>query len=377
MKKILLISLALFVCLAGFMSCDDWTDTDSKRVVEPDGKSDEYYENLRRWKAETQHDMSFGWYGFWSGTGVNLKNTMKGLPDSLHMISVWGPWLPSTLNEAKKADMELIQKVKGTKVLACSFAVFVGNGITENTPEELASWGWTWQHGNNNSCKVCVATDPTERAAQIASIEKYAKAMADSVIAGGYDGLDIDYEPTWTSGSLSNHKENMEELMRALGQYMGPKSDNPHLILAVDGEVQDLTKGTVPYLNYLIQQNYWTNQGRSDAVLNGRLKTVIDHLSSEEFSAEDIANMYFTTINFESYVVGGGGPGVTDYQKADGTRTNYLQGHAEWQPEYNGQTLRKAGYGSFHIEAEYTVPNKSGFYPWTRAALNAVHPPQE
>lgn len=47
--------------------------------------------------------------------------------------------------------------------------------------------------GNDESQKSKHAA--ATRAEQIAAIQKYAKAIADSLIAGGYDGLDIDYEP--------------------------------------------------------------------------------------------------------------------------------------------------------------------------------------
>lgn len=33
----------------------------------------------------------------------------------------------------------------------------------------------------------------------------------------------------------------------------------------------------------------------------------------------------------------------------------------------------KGGFGAYHIEYEYTVNGQSGFYPWTRQAINAVH----
>jgi len=37
------------------------------------------------------------------------------------------------------------------------------------------------------------------------------------------------------------------------------------------------------------------------------------------------------------------------------------------------KTYRKGGLGSYHIEYEYYLSGKSGFYPWTRQAINAVH----
>jgi len=373
MKKILLISLTIFICITSFISCDDWTEVEAKDFNK-NGKSPEYYADLRKWKAETDHDMAFGWFAFWSASGVDLKSSMIGLPDSMHLVSVWGPWHPNTLTDAKREDMKYIQEVKGTKVMACSFMGYVGEGLTGKTAEDRAKWGWTWEHiggtGDNTSCKNCIATDAAERQLQINAIKKYAKAMVDSVLLGGYNGLDVDYEPTWSSGEISNHKENMEVLIKALAEYLGPKSPNPSTLLVVDGEVEKLTKETAPYLNYLIKQNYWSNEGASDAHLDNRLKSVLDNLVSDKLSAEQITKMYFSTVNFESYAPTGGGT----FTRTDGTKTSYLQGHAEWQPQYNGTEIKKGGFGAYHIEMEYSLPSMTGFYPWTRAAINTVHP---
>ena len=375
MKKILFINLTIFICFVGFMSCDDWTDTEAKGF-NTNGKSPEYYENLRKWKAETDHDMSFGWFAFWSANGVDLKSSMIGLPDSMHIVSVWGPWLPGSITPEKRKDMEHVQNVKGTKVIACMFLEYIGQQITEKTDEGRATWGWdpAWKH-TGAGCTNCVSSDPATRELQIAAIQKFARVIADSVRIGGYDGLDIDYEPqTHNAAELVSHPENTEELVKELANYFGPKSPNPGTILAIDGHVNSLTPATVPYLNYLILQAYNT---RYESTLNTNIKMAIDKYSSEGLSKEEVAKKYFVTVNFESYSPTGGG----DFYKYDenGKRytVNMLQGFAEWQPEYNGEILKKGGYGSYHIEMEYVVANKSGFYPWTRSAIKAVHPPKE
>lgn len=373
MKKILLIGLTIFICFVGFMSCDDWTDTEAKGF-NSNGKSPEYYANLRQWKAETDYDMSFGWFAFWSGEGADLRASMIGLPDSMHIVSVWGPWAPSTLTPSKKKDMKYVQEVKGTKVIACMFLEYIGQQITPKTDEGRAEWGWTWKH-EASGCTNCVSSDPTIREQQVASIQKFARAIADSVKLGGYDGLDIDYEPqAHNAAELVSHPENTEVLVRELANYFGPASPNPNTVLAVDGHVNSLTAATVPYLSYLVLQAYNT---RYESTLNTNIQMAIDKYVSEKLTKEDIAKKYFVTVNFESNSQTGGG-NFYKYDE-DGVRytTNMLQGFAEWQPEYNGEVLKKGGYGSYHIEMEYSLPNMTGFYPWTRAALRAVHPPKE
>ncbi len=376
MKKILFISLTIFICFAGFISCDDWTETEAKTFEQGNGKSPEYYEKLREWKASTDYNMSFGWYGFWTGTGADLKNCLIGLPDSMHVVSIWGPWLPSTLTEAKIKDKDYIQKVKGTKVMTCMFMEFVGQGLTEKTDEGRASWGWKpeWKH-EGPGCTVCVSSDPATRAEQVAAINKYAKAVADSLIAGGYDGLDIDYEPqTHNAAELVSHPENTEVLVKAFSQYFGPKSSNPETLLCVDGHVAELTKETIPYLSYLIYQVYYISSSTS---LDSFTKTIVERYTSESLTTEELLKKLFITVDFERYPTTGGGD-FTLY-KPDGIilKTNKLQAYAEWDPIYDGVTYKKAGFGSYHIEAEYYIDGKAGFYPWTRAAMRTVHPAKE
>lgn len=361
------------MCFAGFISCDDWTEVEAKSFEQGNGKSPEYYENLRKWKAETDHNMSFGWYGFWTGSGADLKNSLIGLPDSMHVVSIWGPWLPSTLNEAKKKDMKYVQEVKGTKVMTCMFMEFVGQGLTEKTDEGRASWGWKpeWKHQASN-CKVCVSSDPATRAEQIAAIQKYAKAIADSLIAGGYDGLDIDYEPqAHNAAELVSHPENTEELVKAFSAYFGPKSPNPGTFLCVDGHVADLTKETIPYLSYLIYQVYYIGNSTS---LDTFARTIKNRYVSETLTAEDLFKKLFITVDFERYASTGGGSFTLFRPDGTSVTTNKLQAYAEWQPVIDEVTYKKAGFGSYHIEAEYIVDGKNGFYPWTRAAMRTVHP---
>lgn len=377
MKKILFISLAIFICFSGFTSCDDWTETEAKTFEQGNGKSPEYYEKLRKWKAETDHNMAFGWYGFWTGSGADLKNSLIGLPDSMHLVSIWGPWLPSTLNEAKVKDMKYVQEVKGTKVMACMFMEFVGQGITEKTEEGRATWGWKsseWVH-TYPSCTACVSSDPAVRAEQVAAIQKYARAIADSLIVGGYDGIDIDYEPQQhNTAELVSHPENTEVLVKALAEYFGPKSPNPGTLLCVDGHVDELTKETVPYLSYLLYQAYYIGTSTS---LDSFSKRIVNRYTSENLTVEELFKKLFITVDFERYSTSGGGDFTLYRPDGSELKTNKLQAYAEWKPIHDGKEYDKGGFGSYHIEAEYYLDGKAGFYPWTRTALRTVHPAKE
>lgn len=375
MKKILLISLTTIMCFVGFMSCDDWTETEAKVFDKGDGKSDEYYANLRKWKAETQHDMAFGWYGFWSGEGVSLKSSMRGLPDSIHHISVWGPWSPSTLTESKKADLKFVQEVKGTKVTATVITGWVGSGIMSNMndyAEKERRYGWEQDWNTSSSW---VSKDPAVRARQEESIRRYARDIKDSIFTAGYDGFDIDYEPMAGGSGCKQEMaqdDNFLIFVDELGKYMGPKSGTDKL-LVIDGELHNMPGSTVPYFDLFIAQVY--SHG-SNSSLDSRFAQFINKVNRADI-VEELAKKYLVTANFESYAPSGGGS-FTQYDE-DGKpiATNRLQGFAEWDITYDGKTYKKGGYGSYHIEMEYVVGDKSGFYPWTRAAINSVHPPKK
>lgn len=59
--------------------------------------------------------VAFGYYGNWTGTGASYENSLKGLPDSVDFVSLWGNWKNPT--PAMMDDLRYVQKKKGTKVL--------------------------------------------------------------------------------------------------------------------------------------------------------------------------------------------------------------------------------------------------------------------
>ena len=113
MKKILLMCLSLLLFASALVSCEEWTEPESKVFLKGDGHDDAYYAALRKWKAETDYDMAWGWFGGWGANATNLKNSLRGLPDSLYLAAIWGRWRPSVLTDAMKADMEYVQREIG------------------------------------------------------------------------------------------------------------------------------------------------------------------------------------------------------------------------------------------------------------------------
>ena len=210
---------------------------------------------------------------------------------------------------------------------------------------------------------IGLAGGTDERAAQEASIRKYARMLADSVYTGGYSGIDLDYEPNVGGAGckreLSN-RDNFYIFVDELGKYLGPKSGTDKL-LVIDGEINAVEGRCMPYFDYFIWQAYSTS---SDSGLNTYISTVIRN-GSGYMEPEELIRKLYPTVNSEQYAAEGGGSYTGGI--------NRLLGQALWKPTWEGKTYRKGGFGSYHIEYEYYLSGKSGFYPWTRQAINAVH----
>ncbi|WP_295938686.1 glycoside hydrolase family 18 [uncultured Alistipes sp.] len=376
MKKYIMIIAGLFMLFCGAPACSDWTDTEPKKLVKEDGHDAAYYANLRKWKAETKHDMAFGWYGFWSGSGTSLANSMIGVPDSVHMLAVWGPWLPSTLTPAKKKDLEYVQKVKGTVVFCTSITGWVGVDISPDRLDFEArekQWGWKKEWNTEDTWN---SDDPDVRKLQEASIRKYAQALKDSILLAGYEGFDIDFEPK--SGGIGCQQElsdpdNFIVFVDELSNYFGPESNTGRLLI-IDGELGNMPGEVTPYFDYFIDQSYRVT---SVSGLNSKFATFM-RVCEGHLEPEVAASRYLTTVNFESYSPTGGDVAIMGDDPFTGIPEAkcQLEGFARWQPTYQGVEYKKGGFGAYHIEMEYTVSGKERFYPWTREALNVVHPPK-
>jgi hypothetical protein len=382
MKNSLKMILIIFATTI-FVSCEKWTDIESK--YEPDRldvgvtKDEAYYKNLRMFKA-TMFDrkLSWGWFGGWTGTGSYMLSSLSGLPDSLDLVGIWGEWRIITDERAK--DLEYVQKVKGTKVVITEL---VGNfgwlGFapegTETEEQALAYFGWEGEVDphNSKSGTYRMYNDPVT-AAQEAAIRKYARAVVEAITENGFDGYDMDWEANWTRGSLASYSERMFVYIDEMSKYFGPKSGTERLLI-VDGYIDRLPKKLCPYFNLFIIQAYRAN---SFAVLNGAysgdnrfgsvVRNFIDFLSVDEIAKK--------TVVTEEYEQGQSATGGVKFILPWGEETNSLKGMAMWNPEYeNVKYERSGGCGVYHIEYGYAVTGRiPGFYPWIREAIQVMNP---
>lgn len=377
MKKIHLLP-TLFLSLAtSFMTgCSDWTDVEAE-VFPEDITSEEYYEALREYKR-SDHQLAFGWFGGWSGEGAFMKKSLAGIPDSVDIISIWDNGLG--LSDAQKRDMQFVQQVKGTKVVFCRILKNVGDGFTPAyVGEGLDQNGQEYRNAVNEFWGF--PSDESDQAAVESAIRKYARAVVDTLNVYGYDGFDIDYEPTagphvgnlikrGSGGNYANN-ENFAIFLDELGKYLGPKSGTGKLLL-IDGEPQSMTDRPElgVYFDYFVIQAYSSG---SDTRLDGRLlggsgayNCGLVETFGEVLGEEKVTNMTIMTENFEAVDVAMNGG--YDYTDRWGNSMKSLEGFARWQPR-NG--FRKAGVGTYHMEAEYgTNPE----YKNLRNAIQIMNP---
>lgn len=354
MKFNILKALIPAVAVFAVTGCSDWTTPEPKDFDSPLTeiiKDDAYYEALRAYKA-SDHSVSFGWYSEWGEGGVSTANMLQAVPDSMDIISLWNN---AHLTPAKKADLDFVTKVKGTKVLICSFVAEVGcfySPAEYQTVQERKEY-WGWKDGDEEAIHN--------------SIIKWTKTIADSLNIYGFSGIDIDYEPGEYGGSLCRNSQYYTWFVEEMGKHIGPQSGTDKLFI-VDGYYtsQPNAAELAKYFDYFVNQAYM-NKAYG---LQGRLESTIRAFSSE-MSEEEITKKFIVTENLESAMdCLNGGYAWTD---ADGhwwdkSVMPSLVGFADWKPA-NG--FRKGGFGAYRFSNERvnTPPFK-----WMRKAIQQQNP---
>lgn len=327
-------------------------------ACENDIKNNEYqverprvdYEALRNYK-KSDHQIMFGWFGGWDGgASASAVTMLMALPDSIDMVSIWGKW--TGINELQKKDLAEVQKTKGTKVIACIFMPSIGAEITPEGENAKEYWGWV--DGDYDK--------------EVEAIGRYAKAIADTIVALGYDGLDIDNEP---SGYFYGKTKYAPVFIAELGKYLGPKSGTGRL-LCVDGYLTTgLLQESYEYIDYFICQAYYATSYSSLESGSNRFNTYSSFYN--HVSREDAAKKYISTEDYERYA-GSGGP---DFRTRSGETVRGTIGHAGWNPlGSDGITeTPKAGAGLYHIEYDYKDNN--GPYHWVYEMIRTMNPPKK
>jgi hypothetical protein len=319
------LKILLLFALAGcafFAECSDWTEVepiDFNNVdMNASDKTDDYYAALREWKNTPGLPQTFVWFDNWNGVSPTGENSLRGLPDSVTIASNWGGHPKFDLSPERKADMEYVQEVKGTKVVVTLFSAKIGDDVPHQDVFDVS----------NNSSNL-LEIGPAIRA--------YAEAIYDQVVASGYDGFDWDYEPANggdpTAYLWRNQAQRtlfVEELSYWFGKGAqdpnrdrdGRKAANPGLLFLIDGEIG--IRGRMDkdwlsyYVDYFVLQAYGATAATTGAnSLQSRVGGVItdmsDWIANGTITKDEVVRRIILTENFESYANTGGG--VLDQSK--------------------------------------------------------------
>ena len=202
MKTIKTLFLSAVAC-GLISSCD--TDIESTSIQNPYTYGDQYYQNLRDYKA-SDHSIAFGWFSQY-GQQNSMAVRFMGLPDSLDICSLWGG-IPAKERTDIWEELRFVQKVKGTKMLVVAIT-----RIDAETDDHAFKQAY-------NEAKQMPAGEEREQAL-LRAIEMYAEYFLDQVFLNDLDGFDADYEPEgdFLSGNYFVH------FMKYLSKYMGPNPD--------------------------------------------------------------------------------------------------------------------------------------------------------
>ncbi len=360
------------VAALALFSCSQWTETEReilpnqegliRRVPFLDAKSEtdlppslrKHYEAIREYR-KTDHVLGFGWFGNWTAKGADPNAYLKGLPDSVDFVSLWGT--RGSLTQEQKEDLEYFQKIKGGKALLCWIVQEVGDQITP--PGKTQSEYWLKEKGGGDPIKAC---------------EAYADAIADTIQKYNLDGFDIDYEPgyghssrnhlmpisqpsVWIADASSAGGTQVNQYMHAFIKKLRSRLDamGKGKLLVMDGEPYLLSTETSKMIDYYIYQAYW--ESSSSAVRN-------------KVKNEDLDNYIRKTIITVEFEQNWRTGGVTHYTSDKYPELDYKHGAQIYDyATLDIDGIRIAGIGTYHMEYDkQDMP-----YKWLRSALDRAN----
>lgn len=117
--KNIVVSIFFFSFACAISSCDDWTSQESLDIKVPTIENEnnelyqQYLENLRNYK-KTYHQLLIGWFDNSDKSYVSQGMHLSSLPDKVDIVSLMSP---DNLNETELAEINVLRKDKGTKVI--------------------------------------------------------------------------------------------------------------------------------------------------------------------------------------------------------------------------------------------------------------------
>lgn len=367
MKKLLYVIFTIIGSMM-FFQCSDWTEMEPKFTEPVNVNGEDYYKALRAYK-KTKHPVVFGWYSGWTGTGADMNNQLRGVPDSMDIISLWEGAF--NLTEEKRNDLKEVREKKGTRVVYCQFAMDIGKGHTPLSVEKDfivdgvkykskgeamgAYWGW-YEGWPNKKGYGDTSPEGIEKA-----IRKYARVITDSITKYDYDGLDIDFEPyTGYPGDICCYPERMDIFLDELSKVLGPKSGTDRLLMVDAVSLWILNAKSAPLLDYYVIQAYVS---RGDNALDQRFEKIRSVFGAVEDEATTLSKIIWCE-NFEAYKSTGG----PEFTTRNGIKTYSLKGMAMYY--YPGVDVRIGGVGAFRFNLCRPIND----YLFMREAIQELNP---
>ena len=359
------------VAALALFSCSQWTETEReilpnqeglvRRIPFLDAKSEadlppslrKHYEAIREYR-KTDHVLGFGWFGNWTAKGADQNAYLKGLPDSVDFVSLWGT--RGSLTQEQKEDLEYFQKIKGGKALLCWIVQDVGDQLTP--PGKSQSDYWLKEKGGGDPIKAC---------------EAYADAIADTIQKYNLDGFDIDFEPGYGHSSRNNLMPISQSVKIADTPPEGSTSANKYMnafikkiryrleamgkgkLLVMDGEPYHLSTETSKMIDYYIYQAYWESS-------SSQVRSKVNYKHLDNYIRKTII-----TVEFEQKWRTGG---ITNYESDAYPELNDKNGVQIYDyATLDIDGIRIAGIGTYHMEYDkQDVP-----YKWLRSALDRAN----
>ena len=352
-------------------SCSQWTETEReilpnqeglvRRIPFLDAKNEadlppslrKHYEAIREYR-KTDHVLGFGWFGNWTAKGADQNAYLKGLPDSVDFVSLWGT--RGSLTQEQKEDLEYFQKIKGGKALLCWIVQDVGDQLTP--PGKSQSDYWLKEKGEGDPIKAC---------------EAYADAIADTIQKYNLDGFDIDFEPGYGHSSRNNLMPISQSVKIADTPPEGSTSANKYMnafikklrsrldamgkgkLLVMDGEPYHLSTETSKMIDYYIYQAYWESS-------SSQVRSKVNYKHLDNYIRKTII-----TVEFEQKWRTGG---ITNYESDAYPELNDKNGVQIYDyATLDIDGIRIAGIGTYHMEYDkQDMP-----YKWLRSALDRAN----
>ena len=306
-----------------------------------------YLADLNAYKA-SDHILTFGWFNGWNPNAPDKEFSLDNLPDSVDWVSNWGAsW---NLDQKKKDELARAHE-RGIRMTIGWIIENVGQGLT--APEG----GWLQYKGADGK------VDPFK------AIDQYVKMLCDSIQKYNYDGMDVDYEPSfaspfkngnhcgdWNENDLVDHialiscsaadnKERENYFFNRMREELDKRSDamGKPLMFNINGSLSWIDPAVVEVFDFYVAQSYHQSQSGWVNVLDKYVNMGLDLNPSKQL---------LVTETFEN-----------NDKNADGFAENYAR--------YAVEHGNVAGIGAYHINADWRWGPK---YQNLRDAINVLSP---